>query len=176
VLAENFTKRRLYAQWAIKSKAPVPGKRRRHYYETHKFDYVNLALLPLSAPDPLRSFMDTTADVPALDGFPERKGSPLVCAVPAVLKQLGYVEVVALPTSSALANYLAGRLPRRWFSRQLLPKPLRRERQRQCTPRFPSSKPQDLFWDSERRRKTQQSSAERHRQDFLLTATDICLL
>ncbi len=47
----------------------------RHYNETGKFEYVNTGGYYHSLPgDPLRTFIDSTAEVQTSDGLPERKG------------------------------------------------------------------------------------------------------
>ena len=55
---------------------PVPGSGGgRVYHETGKFEYVNTGGYYHSLPgDPLRTFIDTTAEVAARHGFPEREG------------------------------------------------------------------------------------------------------
>ncbi|HTD87247.1 MAG TPA: glutamine synthetase beta-grasp domain-containing protein, partial [Candidatus Binatia bacterium] len=51
----------------------------RHYHETHKFEYVNTGGYYHSLPsDPLRSFIDTTAEVQRSMGFQNEKDHPEV--------------------------------------------------------------------------------------------------
>jgi len=52
----------------------LPGQRRAPFNETGKFEYVNTGgLLSLAAGDPLRTFIDTTAEVAARHGLSEWK-------------------------------------------------------------------------------------------------------
>ena len=67
----------------------------RHYHETGKFDYVNTGGYYHSLPgDPLRSFIDTTAEVQRVMGFQNEKDHPEVA--PSQFEvNYNYAEVVA---------------------------------------------------------------------------------
>src|SRR5450432_275572 len=67
----------------------------RHYHETHKFDYVNTGGYYHSLPgDPLRTFIDTTAEVQRAMGFQNEKDHPEVAPSQFEINY-GYGEVVA---------------------------------------------------------------------------------
>ncbi len=67
----------------------------RHYYETQKFEYVNTGGYYHSLPgDPLRTFIDTTAEVQRAMGFQNEKDHPEVAPSQFEINY-GYVEVVA---------------------------------------------------------------------------------
>src|SRR6266481_6251768 len=67
----------------------------RHYHESHKFEYVNTGGYYHSLPsDPLRSFIDTTAEVQRSMGFQNEKDHPEVAPSQFEINY-GYGEVVA---------------------------------------------------------------------------------
>lgn len=67
----------------------------RHYHETQKFDYVNTGGYYHSLPgDPLRTFIDTTAEVQRAMGFQNEKDHPEVAPSQFEINY-GYGEVVA---------------------------------------------------------------------------------
>ena len=67
----------------------------RHYHETGKFDYVNTGGYYHSLPgDPLRTFIDTTAEVQRAMGFQNEKDHPEVAPSQFEINY-GYGEVVA---------------------------------------------------------------------------------
>ena len=67
----------------------------RHYYETQKFEYVNTGGYYHSLPgDPLRTFIDTTAEVQRAMGFQNEKDHPEVAPSQFEINY-GYGEVVA---------------------------------------------------------------------------------
>src|SRR6202008_1677495 len=67
----------------------------RHYHESHAFEYVNTGGYYHSLPgDPLRSFIDTTAEVQRSMGFQNEKDHPEVAPSQFEINY-GYGEVVA---------------------------------------------------------------------------------
>ncbi len=67
----------------------------RHYHETHQFEYVNTGGYYHSLPgDPLRTFIDTTAEVQRAMGFQNEKDHPEVAPSQFEINY-GYGEVVA---------------------------------------------------------------------------------
>jgi glutamine synthetase len=67
----------------------------RHYHETHKFEYVNTGGYYHSLPgDPLRTFIDTTAEVQRAMGFQNEKDHPEVAPSQFEINY-GYGEVVS---------------------------------------------------------------------------------
>jgi glutamine synthetase len=72
----------------------------RNYHDTGKFEYVNTGGYYHSLPgDPLRTFIDTTAEVQRAMGFRTRRITPK--SLPRSLKSTtGYGEVVAAATRS----------------------------------------------------------------------------
>src|SRR5205085_4592497 len=67
----------------------------RHYYENHKFEYVNTGGYYHSLPgDPLRTFIDTTAEVQRAMGFQNEKDHPEVAPSQFEINY-SYAEVVA---------------------------------------------------------------------------------
>jgi len=97
----------------------------RHYHETHKFDYVNTGGYYHSLPgDPLRTFIDTTAEVQRAMGFQNEKDHPEVAPSQFEINY-GYGEVVAAADQIQLYKLICRQVATRMgFTASFLPKPV----------------------------------------------------
>jgi glutamine synthetase len=97
----------------------------RHYHETHRFDYVNTGGYYHSLPsDPLRSFIDTTAEVQRAMGFENEKDHPEVAPSQFEINY-GYGEVVAAADQIQLYKLICRQVATRMgFTASFLPKPV----------------------------------------------------
>src|SRR5437868_6012688 len=97
----------------------------RRYHETRKFDYVNTGGYYHSLPgDPLRTFIDTTAEVQRSMGFQNEKDHPEVA--PSQLEiNYGYGEVVAAADQIQLYKLICRQVATKTgFTASFLPKPV----------------------------------------------------
>jgi glutamine synthetase len=96
-----------------------------HYYETGKFDYVNTGGYYHSLPgDPLRSFIDTTAEVQRAMGFQNEKDHPEVAPSQFEINY-GYGEVVAAADQIQLYKLICRQVANKMgFTASFLPKPV----------------------------------------------------
>src|SRR5258705_2979879 len=97
----------------------------RHYHETYKFDYVNTGGYYHSLPsDPLRTFIDTTAEVQRAMGFQNEKDHPEV--VPSQFEiNYGYGEVVAAADQIQLYKLICRQVATKMgLTASFLPKPV----------------------------------------------------
>jgi len=97
----------------------------RHYHETHKFEYVNTGGYYHSLPgDPLRTFIDTTAEVQRSMGFQNEKDHPEVAPSQFEINY-GYGEVVAAADQIQLYKLICRQVATRMgFTACFLPKPV----------------------------------------------------
>jgi glutamine synthetase len=97
----------------------------RHYHETHRFDYVNTGGYYHSLPgDPLRTFIDTTAEVQRSMGFQNEKDHPEVAPSQFEINY-GYGEVVAAADQIQLYKLICRQVATRMgFTACFLPKPV----------------------------------------------------
>jgi len=97
----------------------------RAYYETRKFDYVNTGGYYHSLPgDPLRTFIDTTAEVQRAMGFQNEKDHPEVAPSQFEINY-GYGEVVAAADQIQLYKLICRQVATKMgFTASFLPKPV----------------------------------------------------
>jgi glutamine synthetase len=97
----------------------------RRYHETHKFDYVNTGGYYHSLPgDPLRTFIDTTAEVQRAMGFENEKDHPEVAPSQFEINY-SYGEVVAAADQIQLYKLICRQVATRMqFTASFLPKPV----------------------------------------------------
>src|SRR5947207_5580618 len=97
----------------------------RHYHETHKFEYVNTGGYYHSLPgDPLRSFIDTTAEVQRAMGFQNEKDHPEVAPSQFEINY-NYAEVVAAADHIQLYKLICRQVARNMgLTACFLPKPV----------------------------------------------------
>src|SRR3981189_152620 len=97
----------------------------RHYHETSKFEYVNTGGYYHSLPgDPLRTFIDKSAEVQRAMGFQNEKDHPEVA--PAQFEiNYGYAEVVAAADHIQLYKFICRQVAKNMgMSASFLPKPV----------------------------------------------------
>jgi glutamine synthetase len=97
----------------------------RRYHETHKFDYVNTGGYYHSLPgDPLRTFIDTTAEVQRAMGFENEKDHPEVAPSQFEINY-SYGEVVAAADQIQLYKLICRQVATRMgLTASFLPKPV----------------------------------------------------
>jgi glutamine synthetase len=97
----------------------------RHYHETHKFEYVNTGGYYHSLPgDPLRQFIDTTAEVQRSMGFQNEKDHPEVAPSQFEINY-SYGEVVAAADQIQLYKLICRQVATNMgLSASFLPKPV----------------------------------------------------
>jgi len=97
----------------------------RHYHETHKFEYVNTGGYYHSLPgDPLRTFIDTTAEVQRAMGFQNEKDHPEVAPSQFEINY-SYGEVVAAADQIQLYKLICRQVATNMgFTASFLPKPV----------------------------------------------------
>ncbi len=97
----------------------------RHYHESHKFEYVNTGGYYHSLPgDPLRTFIDTTAEVQRAMGFQNEKDHPEVAPSQFEINY-GYGEVVAAADQIQLYKLICRQVATNMgFTACFLPKPI----------------------------------------------------
>ena len=130
----------------------------RHYYETGRFDYVNTGGYYHSLPgDPLRNFIDTTAEVQRAMGFQNEKDHPEVAPSQFEINY-GYGEVVAAADQIQLYKLICRQVATQHGSHRQLSAQAgrRRQRQRHAHQRFRQQGRQESFLGSQGRRKAQQ--------------------
>ncbi len=149
----------------------------RHYHETHKFDYVNTGGYYHSLPsDPLRTFIDTTAEVQRAMGFENEKDHPEVAPSQFEINY-GYGEVVAAADQIQLYKLICRQVATRMgFTASFLPKPVVGVNGNGMHTNVSISKAgKNTFWDPKGEEKL--SKAGWSFVDRILThANDICLL
>jgi glutamine synthetase len=149
----------------------------RRFYETGKFDYVNKGGYYHSLPgDPLRTFIDTTAEVQRAMGFQNEKDHPEVAPSQFEINY-GYGEVVAAADQIQLYKLICRQVATRMgLTASFLPKPVMGVNGSGMHTNVSVSKGgKNLFWDpkgEEKLSKTGWAFVDR----ILTHANDICLL
>ncbi len=149
----------------------------RRYHETGKFDYVNTGGYYHSLPgDPLRTFIDTTAEVQRAMGFQNEKDHPEVAPSQFEINY-GYGEVVAAADQIQLYKLICRQVANKMgFTASFLPKPVVGVNGSGMHTNVSISKGgKNLFWDPKGEEKLSQTGWEF--VDRILThGNDICLL
>src|SRR6202051_2436235 len=149
----------------------------RHYYETGKFEYVNTGGYYHSLPgDPLRSFIDTTAEVQRAMGFQNEKDHPEVAPSQFEINY-GYGEVVAAADQIQLYKLICRQVATGMgCTASFLPKPVIGVNSNGTHTNVSISKEgKNLFWDPEGE-ETLRPLAWSFIDRILSSANDICLL
>jgi glutamine synthetase len=147
------------------------------YYETHRFEYVNRGGYYHSLPgDPLRTFIDTTAEVQRAMGFQNEKDHPEVAPSQFEINY-GYGEVVAAADQIQLYKLICRQVATRMgHTASFLPKPVVGVNGNGMHTNVSVSKSgKNLFWDpkgEEKLSKLAWSFVDR----ILTHGNDICLL
>ena len=150
----------------------------RHYHETGKFDYVNTGGYYHSLPgDPLRSFIDTAAEVQRAMGFENEKDHPEVAPSQFEINY-GYGEVVAAADQIQLYKLICRQVATQIGHDRLLPAQAgrRRERQRHAHQRLHQQGRQEPLLGSEGRRRSSRKLGWEFVDRILTHGNDICLL
>lgn len=149
----------------------------RRYHETGKFDYVNTGGYYHSLPgDPLRSFIDTTAEVQRAMGFQNEKDHPEVAPSQFEINY-GYGEVVAAADQIQLYKLICRQVATKMgFTACFLPKPVVGVNGNGMHTNVSVSKDgKNLFWDPRGEEKLSETGWQF--VDRILThGNDICLL
>jgi glutamine synthetase len=149
----------------------------RRYHETGKFEYVNTGGYYHSLPgDPLRTFIDTTAEVQRSMGFQNEKDHPEVAPSQFEINY-GYGEVVAAADQIQLYKLICRQVATRMgFTASFLPKPVVGVNGSGMHTNVSISKDgKNLFWDPKGQEKLSKLGWEF--VDRILThGNDICLL
>jgi glutamine synthetase len=149
----------------------------RHYHETGKFEYVNTGGYYHSLPgDPLRNFIDTTAEVQRAMGFQNEKDHPEVAPSQFEINY-GYGEVVAAADQIQLYKLICRQVARNMgLTASFLPKPVVGVNgSGMHTNVSISSESKNLFWDPKGQEKLSKLGYEF--LDRLLThGNDLCLI
>jgi glutamine synthetase len=149
----------------------------RRYHETGKFEYVNTGGYYHSLPgDPLRSFIDTTAEVQRAMGFQNEKDHPEVAPSQFEINY-GYGEVVAAADQIQLYKLICRQVANKMgFTASFLPKPVVGVNGSGMHTNVSISKGgKNLFWDPKGEEKLSQTGWEF--VDRILThGNDICLM
>jgi glutamine synthetase len=149
----------------------------RHYHENNKFEYVNTGGYYHSLPgDPLRTFIDTTAEVQRAMGFQNEKDHPEVAPSQFEINY-GYGEVVAAADQIQLYKLICRQVATKMgFTASFLPKPVVGVNGNGMHTNVSVSKNgKNLFWDPKGEEKL--SAAGYAFIDRILThANDICLM
>jgi glutamine synthetase len=149
----------------------------RHYHETGKFEYVNTGGYYHSLPgDPLRNFIDTTAEVQRAMGFQNEKDHPEVAPSQFEINY-GYGEVVAAADQIQLYKLICRQVARNMgLTASFLPKPVVGVNgSGMHTNVSISQETKNLFWDPKGQEKLSKLGYEF--LDRLLThGNDLCLI
>jgi len=149
----------------------------RHYHENHRFDYVNTGGYYHSLPgDPLRTFIDTTAEVQRSMGFQNEKDHPEVAPSQFEINY-GYGEVVQAADQIQLYKLICRQVATNMgLTASFLPKPVVGVNGNGMHTNVSISKGgKNLFWDAKGEEKL--SKLGWSFVDRILThANDICLL
>jgi glutamine synthetase len=147
------------------------------YHDTHKFEYVNTGGYYHSLPgDPLRTFIDTTAEVQRAMGFQNEKDHPEVAPSQFEINY-GYGEVVAAADQIQLYKLICRQVATRMgMTASFLPKPVVGVNGNGMHTNVSISKGgKNLFWDAKGEEKL--SKMAWGFVDRILThANDICLM
>ena len=149
----------------------------RTYHETHKFEYVNTGGYYHSLPgDPLRTFIDTTAEVQRSMGFQNEKDHPEVAPSQFEINY-GYAEAVAAADQIQLYKLICRQVARNMgLTASFLPKPVVGVNgSGMHTNVSVSQNSKNLFWDPKGDEKLSKFGYEF--LDRILTAgNDLCLV
>ncbi|HZQ68993.1 MAG TPA: glutamine synthetase family protein [Terriglobales bacterium] len=149
----------------------------RRFHETNRFEYVNTGGYYHSLPgDPLRTFIDTTAEVQRSMGFQNEKDHPEVAPSQFEINY-GYGEVVAAADQIQLYKLICRQVATKMgFTASFLPKPVVGVNGNGMHTNVSVSKNgKNLFWDPKGEEKLSKAGWEF--VDRILThANDICLL
>ena len=149
----------------------------RHFYETNRFDYVNTGGYYHSLPgDPLRTFIDTTAEVQRAMGFQNEKDHPEVAPSQFEINY-GYGEVVAAADQIQLYKLICRQVATRMgLTACFMPKPVVGVNGNGMhTNTSVSKNGKNLFWDAKGEEKL--SKCGWSFVDRILThGNDICLV
>jgi len=148
----------------------------RRYHETGEFEYVNTGGYYHSLPgDPLRTFIDTTAEVQRAMGFQNEKDHPEVAPSQFEINY-GYGEVVAAADQIQLYKLICRQVATNMgLTASFLPKPVAGVNGSGMDTNVTVSNGKNLFWD--RKGEERLSTAGRAFFDRILThGTDICLM
>src|ERR1700722_7960647 len=149
----------------------------RHYHETHCFEYVNTGGYYHSLPgDPLRTFIDTTAEVQRAMGFENEKDHPEVAPSQFEINY-GYGEVVAAADQIQLYKLICRQVATGMgCSASFLPKPVIGVNGNGMHTNVSISKAgKNLFWDPKGEEKIS-GLAWSFIDRILSSASDVCLL
>jgi glutamine synthetase len=148
----------------------------RHYHETGKFEYVNTGGYYHSLPgDPLRTFIDTSAEVQRAMGFQNEKDHPEVAPSQFEINY-GYGEVVAAADQIQLYKLICRQVANKMgLTASFLPKPVVGVNGSGMHTNVSISKDKNLFWDPKGEEKL--SKLGWSFVDKILThGNDLCLL
>ena len=148
----------------------------RRYHETHKFDYVNTGGYYHSLPsDPLRTFIDTCAEVQRSMGFQNEKDHPEVAPSQFEINY-GYGEVVAAADQIQLYKLICRQVATNMgLTASFLPKPVVGVNGSGMHTNVSIANGKNLFWDPKGGEKLSKAGWEF--LDRILThGNDICLL
>ncbi len=149
----------------------------RHYHESRRFEYVNTGGYYHSLPgDPLRTFIDTTAEVQRAMGFQNEKDHPEVAPSQFEINY-GYGEVVAAADQIQLYKLICRQVATRMgFTASFLPKPVVGVNGNGMHTNVSISKEgKNIFWNPKGEEKMA-DMAWQFVDRILTSANDICLL
>src|SRR6202034_3146983 len=149
----------------------------RHYHETSKFEYVNTGGYYHSLPgDPLRTFIDTTAEVQRAMGFQNKKDHPEVAPSQFEINY-GYGEVVAAADQIQLYKLICRQVATQMgMTASFLPKPVVGVNGSGMHTNISITKAgKNLFWDPKGEEKISKM-AWQFTDRILTHGNDICLL
>src|SRR5438128_7837842 len=149
----------------------------RRFHETHRFEYVNTGGYYHSLPgDPLRTFIDTTAEVQRAMGFQNEKDHPEVAPSQFEINY-GYGEVVSAADQIQLYKLICRQVATNMgFTARFLPKPVVGVNGSGMHTNVSISKAgKNLFWDPKGEEKLSKTGWE-FVERILTHGNDICLL
>ncbi|HVO59738.1 MAG TPA: glutamine synthetase family protein [Terriglobales bacterium] len=149
----------------------------RHFHETHRFEYVNTGGYYHSLPgDPLRTFIDTTAEVQRAMGFQNEKDHPEVAPSQFEINY-SYAEVVAAADQIQLYKLICRQVATKMgLTASFLPKPVVGVNGNGMHTNVSiSTNGKNLFWDPEGEEQLSKAGWE-FIDRILSSANDICLV
>jgi glutamine synthetase len=149
----------------------------RHFHETHRFEYVNTGGYYHSLPgDPLRSFIDTTAEVQRAMGFQNEKDHPEVAPSQFEINY-SYAEVVAAADQIQLYKLICRQVATKMgLTASFLPKPVVGVNGNGMHTNVSiSTEGKNLFWDPKGEEQLSKKGWE-FIDRILTSANDICLV
>ena len=149
----------------------------RHFHETHRFEYVNTGGYYHSLPgDPLRTFIDTTAEVQRAMGFQNEKDHPEVAPSQFEINY-SYAEVVAAADQIQLYKLICRQVATRMgLTASFLPKPVVGVNGNGMHTNVSiSTNGKNLFWDPKGEEQLSKKGWE-FIDRILSSANDICLV